>query len=117
MKYWRMDGTEAEVLLDFDLQWPNSLTFDPASSTLYWCDTFLNRWGEKLGLCSAVDPCPLDSVYIFLALPDPDPDFDADHCVKNLQFFFYFLKFSFYIFPQIILVHFFIFILFISLDQ
>jgi sugar lactone lactonase YvrE len=44
-----MDGSEAEVLLDFDLQWPNGLTFDPTSSMLYWCDTFLNRV-ERLNL-------------------------------------------------------------------
>jgi low density lipoprotein receptor-related protein 5/6 len=49
-----MDGSEPEVLLDYDLQWPNGLTFDPASSTLYWCDTFLNRI-ERLNLAGLLD--------------------------------------------------------------
>ena len=49
-----MDGSEAEVLLDYDLQWPNGLTFDPATSMLYWCDTFLNKI-ERLNLTGLLE--------------------------------------------------------------
>ena len=55
-----MDGSEPEVLLDFDLQWPNGLTFDPVSSMLYWCDTFLNRI-ERLNLTGLLESVSADS--------------------------------------------------------
>ena len=40
-----MDGSNIRSLVTTGLQWPNGLVFDAGSSTLYWCDTFLNKAG------------------------------------------------------------------------
>ena len=33
-----MDGTDQRVLVDKDIAWPNSLTIDMATLTVYWAD-------------------------------------------------------------------------------
>ena len=38
-----MDGTNIQTVVNTELQWPNGLVFDSPASTLYWCDTFLNK--------------------------------------------------------------------------
>lgn len=36
-----MDGRNSSVLIDQDLEWPNSLSIDYASNRLYWIDSKL----------------------------------------------------------------------------
>lgn len=43
-----MDGTSRSVLIDTNLGWPNGLTLDYVTQTLYWCDALLDRL-EKCG--------------------------------------------------------------------
>ena len=45
-----MDGSDRKVLIDSDLKWPNGLTIDYQSQTLYWVDGLLNKLE-----CSKVD--------------------------------------------------------------
>ena len=44
-----MNGDHREVLVDQNLQWPNGLSIDLATNTLYWCDAFTDRI-QKLDL-------------------------------------------------------------------
>ena len=43
-----MDGTSRSVLIGTNLGWPNGLTLDYVTQTLYWCDAQLDRL-EKCG--------------------------------------------------------------------
>ena len=38
-----MDGSARSVIIDVDLGWPNGLTLDYSSQTLYWTDAELDR--------------------------------------------------------------------------
>jgi len=44
-----MNGSNRDVLVDTNLQWPNGLSIDLATNTLYWCDAFTDRI-QKLDL-------------------------------------------------------------------
>ncbi len=37
------DGTQREILHSLNLQWPNAMTLDLVSQTLYWADAILDR--------------------------------------------------------------------------
>ena len=47
-----LDGSNAEVLVESQLQWPNGLVYDSSLDTLFWSDTFLNKI-ESLSLGKA----------------------------------------------------------------
>ena len=38
-----MDGTNREVLVNKNIQWPNGLSLDPQANKLYWCDAYTDR--------------------------------------------------------------------------
>ncbi|XP_054720534.1 low-density lipoprotein receptor-related protein 6-like [Uloborus diversus] len=38
-----MDGSNREVFLNVNLQWPNGLSIDYVDKKLYWCDAYLHR--------------------------------------------------------------------------
>ena len=38
-----MDGTNREVLVDTNVNWPNGLSIDYRNNKLYWCDAFTDR--------------------------------------------------------------------------
>ena len=38
-----LDGSQRNLLIDSNLQWPNGLSVDYAQFSLYWCDTFTNK--------------------------------------------------------------------------
>ena len=38
-----MDGKDRTVLIDTGLQWPNAITLDYQTKTLYWADAFLDK--------------------------------------------------------------------------
>ncbi|XP_046584857.1 low-density lipoprotein receptor-related protein 4-like [Haliotis rubra] len=37
------DGTDRKILVNTDIQWPNGITLDDQSETLYWCDAGEHR--------------------------------------------------------------------------
>lgn len=73
-KAW-MDGSHRQIFVTSKMLWPNGLTLDFHTSTLYWCDAyydhiekvFLNGthrkvkdqrcWFESAGLCVFAEPC------------------------------------------------------------
>lgn len=38
-----MDGSHRQVFVSSDVLWPNGLTLDRPTETLYWCDAFHHR--------------------------------------------------------------------------
>ena len=38
-----MDGSDREVWVSTDLQWPNGLSIDYTANRLYWCDAYVDR--------------------------------------------------------------------------
>lgn len=38
-----MDGSDREVWVSTDLQWPNGLSIDYKANRLYWCDAYVDR--------------------------------------------------------------------------
>ena len=41
-KAW-MDGSHRQTFISSNMLWPNGLTIDPSSSTLYWCDAYYDH--------------------------------------------------------------------------
>lgn len=38
-----MDGTHRQVFVSTDMLWPNGLTLDHDSSTMFWCDAYYDH--------------------------------------------------------------------------
>ncbi|KAL7831560.1 hypothetical protein SRHO_G00310630 [Serrasalmus rhombeus] len=38
-----MDGSHRQTFISSNMLWPNGLTIDPSSSTLYWCDAYYDH--------------------------------------------------------------------------
>lgn len=49
IEYAWMDGSNRKIFIDTGLQWPNGLTIDHLTRTLYWCDAYLDKI-EKIHL-------------------------------------------------------------------
>lgn len=85
-KAW-MDGFNRQIFVTSKMLWPNGLTLDFHTSTLYWCDAyydhiekvFLNGthrkvkdkccWLKSAGLCVFTEPCAVLKILSSLFLP------------------------------------------------
>lgn len=38
-----MDGSDREVWVSTEIQWPNGLSIDYSANRLYWCDAYVDR--------------------------------------------------------------------------
>lgn len=79
-KAW-MDGSHRQVFVSSDVLWPNGLTLDRSTETVYWCDAFHHRI-EKIHFNGT-----LRAVSLFIYNPD-----SSVLCRSSVLVFKYFTK-------------------------
>lgn len=120
-KAW-MDGSSRRIFVTSNMLWPNGLTLDHSTSTMYWCDAYydhieriyLNGTGRMVSFtmsrpCTVVKWCRnlfaglilavilVDlSVNLLLRFKGPESGVKENYCTIAIFFFFFFFpKFDF----------------------